>query len=145
MRLSLSLAGQPANKGIARRRPLSLRKLQETLPTPAHHTAAAANLKAAAATPFSNSALVTDATPAVPLKVDGSSAAAAARRQLLQEHECDDGEFWIQCNSEPLCWGIGRGAPSTGETWQPELFCYNRKQRVTFMLCYTQSTMVKVS
>ncbi|WIA41871.1 hypothetical protein OEZ86_009195 [Tetradesmus obliquus] len=59
-----------------------------------------------------------------------TTAVGVTTRQLLQEHECYDGDYWIQCNSQPLCWGIGRSAPSTecGPFWMCESMCNTAEQ-----------------
>jgi hypothetical protein len=75
--------------------------------------------KLSAATKPGPAATAATASAAKPVAAAGQVASSAsavglAKRQLLQEHVCYDDEFWIHCNSVPLCWGIGRGAPSTG-------------------------------
>uniref|UniRef100_A0A383W256 Uncharacterized protein n=1 Tax=Tetradesmus obliquus TaxID=3088 RepID=A0A383W256_TETOB len=59
-----------------------------------------------------------------------TTAVGVTMRQLLQEHECYDGDYWIQCNSQQLCGGIGRSAPSTecGPAWMCESMCNTAEQ-----------------
>ncbi|KAF6261790.1 hypothetical protein COO60DRAFT_1499362 [Scenedesmus sp. NREL 46B-D3] len=114
------LGGQSGDlQGGRPRPPPGLPELQAAAPTAALPGAAAAAETASAG------------AVAAALQVQVAGTPAAPQRQLLQEHACHDDEFWIHCNSQPLCWGIGRSAPSTecGPAWLCESMCNTALQR----------------
>jgi hypothetical protein len=118
---SVFCAGNSGSSGSGRPRPRGLRKLQAAPSTTTQQsesaaTAAAAHASAAAPATASTTAAATVAATEVAAGSLVQDLTAIAQRQLLQEHVCYGGDYWIQCNSQPLCWGIGRGAPSTGKS-----------------------------